>query len=765
MNWIARIQQRPALLSILVIVAFALAMLSPDIFTPGRLIGAPGGDMDSQFAAWRAFAFANLSCGNIPEWNPHIFGGVPFLEGWQSSLFYPINWIGLILPLDVTLNLHLLIHSSVVGIGMWMWLRGRGCSNAASVVGAIIVIGAGSWFARIYSGMHANLASMAWTPLMLWTIDRIIENPFDRRAMTAGIISVSFTLLGGHPQYTYYLILVSILYFIYRWIRQSKRTWKPLASMSLVGLLALMLTAIQWMPSLDASDEFLRGRKLTPGFAAAYALPSENLITTVTPDAFGRPNGHRPEVPAYWGRGFYWEASAFLGVGVLVLAMVGATSVAGRPNWSAMVAVGLGTILAVGYDTPLWEVLYSYFPGWGQFRGMSKLLFYVSIVMALLSSRGVDQLMRGIGRKNAVIGLVILGSAFLLVCVVVYLGIDPTTNGLWQRVLHRIVRSRESEFESMLADPAVSSRLAQSMLRQLLWTLPWFILAFVALMLRGRWTAIALVGMALAGLIRFDRSQLESVAVDRPLAALSIEALKMAGKDSRVIFNQLADQNQGMRLGFENAWGVDPLVLKRWFEVLALACDQSPDAETPNLRFRKINPNLMRLLRVGAVVPDGSDTPVKIDDPLPLAFVPKKTITVNDRNATLLAMLDPNFNARETSFIEHPSEAGRTEDGLGEVQAKWIDSDSLRLRVDLQEPSVVVITNAFARGWTATLVGNRRGYRVMPANHALQAIRLPAGKYEIVMEYHARLLGLGILISAMGLIGIVSLMFIKNRRE
>ncbi|HQY87732.1 MAG TPA: hypothetical protein PK402_03675, partial [Tepidisphaeraceae bacterium] len=603
MNWIARIQRRPTLVSILAIVLYALALHAPAIFTPGQLIGVPGGDADQQFAPWRAFAFENLKNGKLPEWNPHIFGGVPFLEGWQSALFYPPNWIGLILPLEVTLNLHLWFHASIVGIGMWLWLRGRGVSNLSSILGAIIVFSAGTWFARVYWSMHANFASMAWTPLMLWSIDRLVEKPFDRRALFVGILSLSLTLLGGHPQYTYYLILFSILYSIYRWTRLSNRNWKFPASMSLIGLLALMLTAIQWLPALDVSNEFLRGRKLEPGFAAAYSLPSENLITAVAPDAFGRPNGVRPETPDYWGRGFYWEASAFFGVGVLVLAIVGATSIANRrANWPAIIAVFVGVILSIGYDTPIWELLYSYFPGWGQFRGMSKLLFYVSIVVALLAARGVDRLRLGFGRRHAIIGVGILSFILLIAASIAYEGTDPKSNGIWRDILNRMIGSRESAYESVLGDPSVASKFAQATLRQLLWTLPWFIAAIGATLLRGRWSAIALSVIALAGLVCFDRNQLESVAIDRPLSESSNQTLEVAGKDARVIFNQMADQNQGMRSGFESAWGVDPLVLKRWFEVLALASTQSPVSETPNLRFRESNWRLLAMLRVGAVL-------------------------------------------------------------------------------------------------------------------------------------------------------------------
>ncbi|HQY89104.1 MAG TPA: hypothetical protein PK402_10620, partial [Tepidisphaeraceae bacterium] len=85
------------------------------------------------------------------------------------------------------------------------------------------------------------------------------------------------------------------------------------------------------------------------------------------------------------------------------------------------------------------------------------------------------------------------------------------------------------------------------------------------------------------------------------------------------------------------------------------------------------------------------------------------------------------------------------------------------LTADLDTRAAVVITNAYARGWSARSVASDEEFEVVAADHALQAVVLSAGKHEMVLEYRARLLPVGAIVSAVGLV-VLSLMFFTNWR-
>src|SRR5262245_1524052 len=85
----------------LVLLALTLAVFGPVLFAGGQQIMANRGtDLAMYFVYAREFGATQMRQGHIPLWNPHICGGVPFVGGWQSGLFYPVNWIYLFLPLD-----------------------------------------------------------------------------------------------------------------------------------------------------------------------------------------------------------------------------------------------------------------------------------------------------------------------------------------------------------------------------------------------------------------------------------------------------------------------------------------------------------------------------------------------------------------------------------------------------------------------------------------------------------------------------------------
>jgi uncharacterized membrane protein YfhO len=66
---------------------------------------------------------------------------------------------------------------------------------------------------------------------------------------------------------------------------------------------------------------------------------------------------------------------------------------------------------------------------------------------------------------------------------------------------------------------------------------------------------------------------------------------------------------------------------------------------------------------------------------------------------------------------------------------------------------VLVVFNSYEKGWRAEVNGNAA--RVLPADAAFQAIRLPAGEHAVELRYRPRGLFAGISIGVAGLIGLI----------
>ena len=82
--------RRPAVLATAVFLAAALTLCWPML--AGRwLLG------DDQYVAGYGFRLFGAemfrATGHIPEWNPYLFGGLPFIAAQHGDIFYPTAWL------------------------------------------------------------------------------------------------------------------------------------------------------------------------------------------------------------------------------------------------------------------------------------------------------------------------------------------------------------------------------------------------------------------------------------------------------------------------------------------------------------------------------------------------------------------------------------------------------------------------------------------------------------------------------------------------
>ena len=83
------------------------------------------------------------------------------------------------------------------------------------------------------------------------------------------------------------------------------------------------------------------------------------------------------------------------------------------------------------------------------------------------------------------------------------------------------------------------------------------------------------------------------------------------------------------------------------------------------------------------------------------------------------------------------------------------------IRTESQSDGYLVLTETWYPGWEARVDG--APVEILRANHFVQAIRLPAGRHSVRFAYHSRWLGLGLLISAGVLAGILGTALLRRR--
>jgi len=163
----------------------------------------------------REFAAASLKAGHgIPQWNPYLFGGLPYIAAMHGDIFYPTFILRALLPTDVALTWSFIIHLFLAGCFTYLFLRGWGVRFYGALVGGLAYMLSGPIASYASPGHDGKLYVSALLPLVLWFLIRAVR---DGRAWAWGglAISVGLAVLSPHPQLLQYLLLVSGAFALY----------------------------------------------------------------------------------------------------------------------------------------------------------------------------------------------------------------------------------------------------------------------------------------------------------------------------------------------------------------------------------------------------------------------------------------------------------------------------------------------------------------------------------------------------------------------
>lgn len=734
-----------------VLASILLLFFGDLLFSGGeRVLSAKGTDLYAQFIHWHAFGFGELRNGHLPLWNPHIYAGAPFLGAFQSALFYPLNWLYLILQLPLAINLGIVLHLFLGGYFFQLWLHRRGLPLTAALLGSVLFIFSGALFPHIYAGHLPHLAAMAWAPLIFLAIDGQFERP-SPVWLLAGGAALAMQILAGHPQYVYYTGITVVIYGTLLTITARERSWKAPAGVAGMYLLALGLSSVQWLPGLQAASECVRSGGLQYKMASMFSFPPENLLTLLAPGFFGTMDGF-----PYWGRWYLWEMSLFFTVTGLVLTVRGIGAIPRRERTVILIIMAVLLLLAFGKHTPLHQMLFAILPGFDLFRSSAKFIFPLLLFMILLAAYGANAWSGkgrvGQGDINRIVafGVLVVGCGCLLL------------TSLGAKVLAWyieavLIKTGDSYY---LFNPATLAQFAGEAATNGGVTL--LFAAFTLLLLAAfLWAArtneyigerlgwlLLLLALIEGGIFASGfRSTFERREAVTPVSVAEMK--KTGDKDSRVLNLVLA--NSAMSTGEFDVWGDDPFVAKRYAQFMAYTQGRDPQQATQYLEFSQLSP-LLRLTRCASVLaPDGQIT--HLENPLPrFQIVPDWKVVIS-AEAVLEEMVKADFEPTKMVLLESEPGLQRTTVDSGAVGAVTVEqetTDAVTLNITTAVPAILFVTDAWTPSWRAVSLpgSSQREYKLLPGDYAFRAIPLNAGVHRLRMEYHSQELLYGAWISA-----------------
>ena len=411
----------------------------------------PGDDLTQNFPL-RVLAGRQIRGGQLPLYNPYIWGGAPLLAGWNAAAAYPLTFLFAVLPGTAAWTLNMIVTWAVAGLGMFCFLRALRLASLPSMLGAASFAFAGAMPAQV---AHLGLvAGLSWVPVQLLSVLRLTETrDTGSRLRWIAVLAGTFglTILAGEPRAIADAGVIVVIYAAWRIIRLGRRAGPAAISVtagSVAGglVLGICLGAVQWMPGLAVIGTSQRGASSVALFNSG-SLPHRWLLLMLVPDLLGG-SGSLGQ-PAFFANYNLAEVTGYAGI----LPLVAAAALLGRlrlrprlPEWAVWHVMALvGFVLALGGNTPAGPLL-AHLPLFSGLRLQSRNLLVADLALAVLLAYWADQplsarsrrLLRGRGGRGVDLETVLGVLPALAMIAVVLLGLT------WGPGLLRWLRAGES---------------------------------------------------------------------------------------------------------------------------------------------------------------------------------------------------------------------------------------------------------------------------------------------------------------------------------
>ncbi len=733
----------------LLLAALGLAFFAPLVARPGHVLYSDYSDLLAEHLPAKRFLVASFrDTGELPLWCPYSYAGAPFVHDVQVAAFYPPHWLLVLVPEPVVgaaLSWLVVLHVVAAGWSAFAYGRFRGLGDVGAFVAAAGFMFAGKWMLHVLAGGHYVLVGLAWLPLLLLFAERAARGGGAGSATAAGVV-LALIVLGTHPQWTFYAGLFAVLWTAGAALDPApgqtlaRRLLRWALCWAWAGPLAAALAAVQLLPTLEASRESSRG-----GGVPLEAVAVQARLTLF--QLFG------PSLTPT-----NWEYCGGLGVVWLMACALAPALRGGRTRYEAFVALLL-LLFSLGGAALLQGL-----PGFGLFRGPTRMLVVAAFPVAFLAGVAADALAAGLPGGHVRRRCLLLSAGLLAVALLLsgidYLGV-----------------------RSVGVVPEVPPY--------------WFVLPFTAAaalaLVARRGPSPAGVGWRVAwaaGLL------LDLGALAAPLVSVRPESEVYAASDCvRYLARRRGDEAGGRVLDhdppgqaavsplgsgaplalvyrLESLRGYNPLDVARYKEYLQFVGDR--DEPLRPLRdpltapvmgpVAVRNPKLLDLLGVrhvlqpsglppppgdwapvfedpspsaylfvlGGVRPTGPYTVYENRSAFPRAFVVGRAAPLPERPHLLRALKETDF--RREVLLENYSPTGDTRPEMFRpAVVVRREPNRVVVEADAEAPGFLVLADVWYPGWRCAVNGEER--QVYRANYLFRAVEVPAGKHEVVFTF------------------------------
>jgi hypothetical protein len=736
------------LVALSILLGLVLIFYSPILFG-GKFLWE---DFVEQEFPFRNLATSSLASGHIPQWNPYVFCGMPFIADIQVAFWYPINMLQSLFVSDghlspVVMQWFIILHYFVGAAGMFFLVKQTFKTDDWSAIFAGIVYA----FSGYLTGqtMHQMIIyQLALFPFVVLLFLRSADSW--KYSIGAGLL-LGIMYLAGHPQtslyLTFFLALLAIYEIVYRLRHKASETFSGMTflRMAIPALIALGIFAIQLLPSQELAA-LSRRDVITYDKSVEGSLTFGHLITLILPRLFGLTDAMREAKVPYWNGQYYlsWETMCYIGVLPLLFAVIAAFG--GKRKYVAFFGgMSLFALLfSLGDHFFLYKIFFQ-LPLFSKLRTPARMMMVFTFAMSALAGLGLSQAIRrelADSSKKIIYG-----------CLAIF-GL------LWIAALAGML-TPQSFIPSAPPEAAQSISWAAGLA-----AFPVLAMIVIALLLPSRKfvgisLALTVIGVTVAELFMYGMGI--NASKDDPRAAFSEQpALVSQIKDDqakepsrariRGLHAMLLKRNQGAYDRIQLLEGYNPLVLAR----------SSPETTNPEITADLLNIK-WSIIEQGRGASFGQRTSY-----LPRVKMYYKTIMRPDEEAKRLLKSDSTFDFRNVILLEEkPSIDISAVDSTAwasvnqKINSSGItprDDNEIEAKVSTKENGMLFFSEVYYPAWHAYIDGKET--KLYRAFTSLRAVEVPKGEHTIILKYESdafktgSMVTLATLICSIGALGI-----------
>ncbi len=718
---------------------------------------------------------------------------------------YPPSLIYLILPLPWSLGFFCLLHLWFAGFGMYFLAR-RWTNNdfAAAFAGV----------AFAFNGLTLNLlmwpshiATFSWMPWVVLAVESAWCEG-GRQIILAAFIG-ALQMLAGGPE----IISLTWILLLALWIQQlitgggdasspagfATGASQPRVAMfwrfPLVVALVIGLAAAQLLPFLDLAAHSQR----VTGYAdTRWSMPGWGWANFLVPMAFG--STHTEGI--FFQQGQYWTSSYYLGIGALWLALLAIWTVRERRVWLLGAMALLALIFAFGGNTFIFSALRKIIPQLSFITYPVKFVILTAFVVPLLAAFALARQQNLTNEQKSVFNrrFILIGAVLLaLITGILFWArqfpfpgddVQATLLNGWTRLAFLIVTGavlfwiqsslvgdEASRGEAWVRRPVTSLKSSQTSKDQ-------SESPYVASYNLGRLAPLVLILVAWLDVYTHEPTQNPTVTPN--VYELNLARTKLAMQPQPALGGSRAMVSPAAALDFIHFALRDPknnyLAKRLGYCANCNLLDAVPKVDG----FFSLTPRESDdVLSLFYTIPQGGTDYPRLEDFLgvsqitapdqffhwqprqtflPLVTAGQKPAFLNDADA-LHALTQPDFDGGKVVFL--PLAAKSLVTATNPTAARVLNSkfgtQQVGIEVEAAEPSLIVVAQSWYHDWRSYVDG--KPAPLLLANHAFQAVQVPAGRHSIRLAYEDRMFQFGGLLSLCTLANCLIFLHLLKKRQ